>query len=619
MTESKLSFKEQMKGFPAWQMIVVSLIRFLEPIAFTSLFPYVYFMIRDFHFVKDEANISKYSGYLSASFAFTQFLCCIQWGKASDKVGRKPILIVGLFGTSLCMLTFGFSTNFYMALFARSAMGALNGNIAVLRTMIGEIATERKHQGTAFSILPLFWNVGSVIGPLIGGSKYLTRPQITDSVMKVNEGIYDRLLNKYPYALSNVVVALFLWFSMLMGFLFLEETHSQLNKRKDIGLEIGDWIRKRLGFDVPIRKWNIPSKTKPKRSRVPEPNRDSVDEREDVIQNSSNSNGNIHEDQQEEDLDSFDENTSLIQPRPIYSSLVDEDDETSSICSEDNLGPLTRRSSNALLRRYSSNMSVRPSLSRISTNRYSISDVSTINKNTFTREVFTGPVIQTMLGNFLLSFHTLVYLEFLPVLLASKFMPEELKFPTRLKGGFGYDSNTIGTLLSVTGLLGVFIIMLVFPLMDRNLRTITGYRISTSIFPLMYFMLPFLIYTIPGYNPKSPQHLTKTLLYLNSGIRTLASSTSTPQVIVLIHRASPPKYRAFINGTTLSLTALARCLAPLIWGALMSFFDSLALGQLTWITLAVMSVGALVQSFYIDEYDEDIKPTERDESNDQTV
>ena len=148
--------------------------------------------------------------------------------------------------------------------------------------------------------------------------------------------------------------------------------------------------------------------------------------------------------------------------------------ETSSICSEDNLGPLTRRSSNALLRRYSSNMSVRPSLSRISTNRYSISDVSTINKNTFTREVFTGPVIQTMLGNFLLSFHTLVYLEFLPVLLASKFMPEELKFPTRLKGGFGHDSNTIGTLLSVTGLLGVFIIMLVFPLMDRNLRTITG-------------------------------------------------------------------------------------------------------------------------------------------------
>ncbi|CUM45248.1 uncharacterized protein AC631_02523 [Debaryomyces fabryi] len=615
MTESKLSFKEQMKGFPTWQMIVVSLIRFLEPIAFTSLFPYVYFMIRDFHFV-DEANISKYSGYLSASFAFTQFLCCIHWGKASDKVGRKPILLLGLFGTSLSMLTFGFSTNFYMALLARSAMGALNGNIAVLRTMIGEIVTERRHQGTAFSILPLFWNVGSVIGPLIGGSKYLTRPQ-TESVIMINDGAYDRFLNKYPYALSNIVVALFLWFSMLMGFLFLEETHHQHYKRKDVGLEIGDWIRRRLGFDVPTRKWNISSKRKPTKPQVPKPNRDPIREQDNVVPNVNDSNENIREDQQEDDLDSFDESTSLIQPRPIYSSVIDEEDETSSICSDDNLGPLTRRSSNAILRRYSSNISIRPSLSRISTNRYSISDVSTINKSSFSRKVFTGPVVQTMLGNFLLSFHNLVYLEFLPVLLASKFMPEELKFPTRMKGGFGYDSNTIGTLLSVTGLLGVFIIMLVFPLMDRNLRTITGYRLSNSIFPIMYFVLPFLIYTLPGYNPNASPQLTKTLLYLNSGIRTLASSTSTPQVIVLIHRASPPKYRGFINGSTLSLTALARCLAPLIWGALMSFFDSVALGQLTWIFLSLMSVGALVQSFYIDEYDEDIKPSEPEEANDE--
>lgn len=88
-------------------------------------------------------------------------------------MGRKPILLLGLFGTSLCILTFGFSRNFYMALFAGSIMGASNGNIAILRTMIEEIATERKHQGTAFSILPLFWNVGSVIGPLVGGIQVL--------------------------------------------------------------------------------------------------------------------------------------------------------------------------------------------------------------------------------------------------------------------------------------------------------------------------------------------------------------------------------------------------------------------------------------------------------------
>lgn len=610
MTEAKLSFKEQMKGFPLWQLVVVSLIRFLEPIAFTSLFPYVYFMIRDFHFVKDEANISKYSGYLSASFAFTQFLCCIHWGKASDKIGRKPVLILGLFGTSISMLTFGFSKNFYMALFARSAMGALNGNIAVLRTMIGEIATERRHQGTAFSILPLFWNVGSVIGPLVGGSKYLTRPQ-AESILS-HDNFYDKFLDKYPYALSNIVVALFLWFSMLMGFLFLEETHYQLKGRRDVGLEIGDWIRRKLGYEIPIRAWQINSKLNSKSSG----NIAAADQNEPSVHDDE---VGSTQDTSQDDEESFDETTSLIQPRPIYASVIeDEDDESSSISSNEMIGPLTRRSSNAILRRYSSNMSVRPSLSRMST-RYSTSDISTLNREMFNRKIFTGPVIQTMLGNFLLSFHNLVYMEFLPVLLASKFMPHELKFPTKLKGGFGYDSNTIGTLLSLTGLLGVFIIMLVFPLMDRNLRTITGYRISVSIFPIMYFILPYLIYTTKGYNPNAPENLTKILLYLNSGIRTLASSTSAPQVIILIHRASPPKYRAYINGSTLSLTAFARCLAPLMWGPLMSFFDNLALGQLTWIILGFMSIGAFIQSFYIHEYDEDLKSSESDAAEEQTV
>ena len=143
-----------MKGFPLWQMFVISCIRFSEPIAFTSLFPYVYFMIRDFNIAPHSTDIAKYSGYLSASFAFCQFFCCVQWGKASDKYGRKKILLMGLLGTAVSMIIFGFSPNFWVAVFARSLMGCLNGNIAVLRTAIGEIATHKNHQSIAFSTLP---------------------------------------------------------------------------------------------------------------------------------------------------------------------------------------------------------------------------------------------------------------------------------------------------------------------------------------------------------------------------------------------------------------------------------------------------------------------------------
>ncbi|KAM9889261.1 hypothetical protein OXX69_012889, partial [Metschnikowia pulcherrima] len=126
---ANITFREQMAGFPVKQMLVISIMRFSEPLAFTSLFPYLYFMIRDFHIAPTEEEISKYSGYLASSFAFCQFLFAMQWGKMSDRVGRKPVLLCGLLGTSASLLLFGFSTNYYMALFARSLAGVLNGNI----------------------------------------------------------------------------------------------------------------------------------------------------------------------------------------------------------------------------------------------------------------------------------------------------------------------------------------------------------------------------------------------------------------------------------------------------------------------------------------------------------
>lgn len=77
-----LTFREQLSGFPVWQMIIICIIRFSEPISFTSLFPYVYFMIRDFKIAPTEEDISKYSGYLASSFAFAQFLFAVQWGNS---------------------------------------------------------------------------------------------------------------------------------------------------------------------------------------------------------------------------------------------------------------------------------------------------------------------------------------------------------------------------------------------------------------------------------------------------------------------------------------------------------------------------------------------------------
>jgi MFS family permease len=92
-----------------------------------SIFPYVYFMIQDFKIAKTDAQISVYAGMVTSAFAFAEFSSGVAWGRLSDKIGRKPVLLTGLAGTALSMLVFGFSPSLPVALLARALGGLLNG------------------------------------------------------------------------------------------------------------------------------------------------------------------------------------------------------------------------------------------------------------------------------------------------------------------------------------------------------------------------------------------------------------------------------------------------------------------------------------------------------------
>jgi MFS family permease len=100
-----------------------------------SIFPYVYFMVEDF-FKKDStkqsaAEIAVYAGMVTSAFAFAEFSSGVAWGRLSDKIGRKPVLLTGLAGTALSMLIFGFAPSLPVALLARALGGLLNGYVVL--------------------------------------------------------------------------------------------------------------------------------------------------------------------------------------------------------------------------------------------------------------------------------------------------------------------------------------------------------------------------------------------------------------------------------------------------------------------------------------------------------
>ena len=152
------------------QLAVLTLARLSEPLTQTSLGSYVFYQLQSFDPSLPDSTIAYQAGILHAAFPGAQFLTAILWGRFADAEygGRKRAISIGLLGTMVSIVGFGFSHSFAVALFFRCLGGVLNGNIGVMRTMISEIIKEKKYQSRAFLLLPMTFNIGIIIGPILG-------------------------------------------------------------------------------------------------------------------------------------------------------------------------------------------------------------------------------------------------------------------------------------------------------------------------------------------------------------------------------------------------------------------------------------------------------------------
>ncbi|KAH7139459.1 major facilitator superfamily domain-containing protein [Dendryphion nanum] len=204
--------------FPAAQLFLLALVRVAEPIALTSIFPYAWKLVQRYN-VSTDANAPFFAGILISAFSLAEACTGMYWGGLSDRVGRKPILLLGCFGTISSLLVVGFSSNFWVALGGRILGGLLNGNIGVIQTMVGELVTRPEHEPKAYAVMPFVWSIGTIIGPSIGGC--FAKPAETFPSFFSSSGLFA----KFPYLLPNLICALLLVFAVFAGYFLLEETH----------------------------------------------------------------------------------------------------------------------------------------------------------------------------------------------------------------------------------------------------------------------------------------------------------------------------------------------------------------------------------------------------------
>jgi MFS family permease len=202
---------------PKLQFGILLSIRFCEPFAFNLLFPFVYFMVKGFNLTDDETKLGYYVGLIASSFAISQTLTSLFWGKLSDKIGRKKVLLTGLLGSGISLTLFGLSKSLTWAILMRFISGLLNGNVSVLRTAATEI-TDNSNRSKAFSYMPLVMSLGSIFGAAVGG--YLSDPVAKYPTLFQN----SQFLKIYPYFLPCLISGLLNLGSALVAYFFLEET-----------------------------------------------------------------------------------------------------------------------------------------------------------------------------------------------------------------------------------------------------------------------------------------------------------------------------------------------------------------------------------------------------------
>ncbi|KAK3694783.1 major facilitator superfamily domain-containing protein, partial [Podospora appendiculata] len=217
---------------PVQQLAILAVARFAEPMALTSVFPYLPEMIRSFGV--NETDIPRWAGFTGAVFSIAQSITAVPWGRASDKFGRKPIILLGLASTMCCFMIWGMSTSLAMAITVRAIMGGGNGNVGIIRTMVAEMVPERELQPKAFSLMPLVWSVGSIFGPAFGG--FFARP----AEQYPNVFGHIQFFKSYPFALPNLVACFVFFISFMTGLLFLKETHETKRHNPDWGLALGE-------------------------------------------------------------------------------------------------------------------------------------------------------------------------------------------------------------------------------------------------------------------------------------------------------------------------------------------------------------------------------------------
>lgn len=205
--------------------------------------------------------------------------------------------------------------------------------------------------------------------------------------------------------------------------------------------------------------------------------------------------------------------------------------------------------------------------------------------------VFTHKIVMIVVALGIFSYHSMTYDHLLPIFLQDERMgPSPPPTPFSIPGGLGLRISDVGIIMSINGLIALFIQAVIFPLFAAWLGVWKTFVTVTILHPLAYIIVPYLAFL--------PPHALYPGIYACLTIRNFTSILAYPLLLILLKEATPsPSILGKVNGLAASAGAACRTIAPPIAGLLYGVGANIDFTGLAWWGSALVAIVGAFQIF----------------------